>query len=257
MATQDRPTREEIESWDEEATLSVYTDLGLRGGRTHGGRKRLIFNYFGLRHLKREAEGECATPGTAHVGGSRRIGETPEAVRLLPMPGAQAPTVGAGDNGGEQLEIGGDRVQRRFTESMDQVMDQAEMAGHHETQEEDRSQDEGRGQVDQIWTAPALVQVQISGNHSGAGMAPQGPPASTAPNQPPSLPRPKRRMPPLSNRSRTQLTQLDARPDEAAIKQLTDAGLRALLVANGLPRARADRREDFARYLITYLAEDA
>ena len=84
---------------------------------------------------------------------------------------------------------------------------------------------------------PARAQVQIQGHHSGVAMAPQGPPAPMAPkapSQPPPHPRPKRRMPPLSNLSRTLLTQLDARPDEAAIERLTDAGLRALLVANGL-----------------------
>ena len=75
------PTRAEIEGWDKHQTLSVYTDLGLQGGRTHGGRQKLILNYFGIRHLKHEAEGSCATPSTAHMVGSRRIGETPEAVR--------------------------------------------------------------------------------------------------------------------------------------------------------------------------------
>ena len=63
-------------------------------------------------------------------------------------------------------------------------------------------------------------------------------------------------MPPLSSVSRLQLTQLDARPDAAAIQQLTDAGLRAMLMANGIPRANTDRRGDFARHLIDYLAGD-
>ena len=117
------PTREEIEGWDEHQTLSVYTDLGLHGGRTHGGRQKLILNYFGIHHLKREAEGSCATPSTAPMVGSRRIGETPEAVRQLPVPGERPSTTGDGGHGGEseELEFGGETVQRRFTEAMETV----------------------------------------------------------------------------------------------------------------------------------------
>ena len=63
-------------------------------------------------------------------------------------------------------------------------------------------------------------------------------------------------MPPVSNQSRMLLTQMDVCPDEAAIKQLTDAGLRALLMANGLPWATIDRQEDFVRRLIAHLSKD-
>ena len=182
MAAKDHPTREEIQSWDENATLSVYTDLGLRGGRTHGGRQTLILNYFGIRHLKRGAEGDCATPTTAHVGGSRRIGETPEAVRQLPMPGEQSLTAGDGGHGGGRGEpvFGGETAQRRFTDSMDQV----EVADHQVAQEKEATgQGDKRGMVGPIWTAPTLSQIQTTGDHSGAAMGePLAPPAPSAPS---------------------------------------------------------------------------
>ena len=249
-------TREEIESWDERQTLSVYTDLGLHGGRTHGGRTKLILNYFGIRHLKREAEGGCATPTTAHVGGSRRLGETPEAVRQLPVPGGSQSTAGVGDSGEGRVEMknGGETVQRHFTASMEQV----EAMGHQATQEqEDDGRIGGRGAFGPIRTAPALAQVQTAETHSGAPMGALS--ASSAPptaGQPLPQSRPTKRMPPLSNLSRLQLLQLAARPDDAALEQLTDAGLRALLLANAIPRASTDRRADFVRHLTAYLAGD-
>ena len=81
MEAKTHPTHAEIKRWDRRETLSVYTDLGLHGGRMHGGRQKLILEYFGIRHRKREAEGGCATPSMSRVEGSRRIGETPEAIR--------------------------------------------------------------------------------------------------------------------------------------------------------------------------------
>ena len=259
MAARDHPTREEIESWDERETLSVYTDLGLRGGRTHPGRQKLILQYFGIRHLKREAEEDCASPSTAHVGGSRQTGETPETVRQLPMPRERLSTTGDGGNGGGRAELGfgGEPFQRQFTDSMEQ----GEVMDHQVAQEESISgQGEQQRSIGSIWTAPDLPQFQTKGDHSGlatgkplAPQAPMGPPAQSQ-RPPPS--HPKRRLPPLSCLSRMQLTQLDVRPEDAAIEQLTDAGLRAMLLANGLPRANTDRRKDFARHLIAYLAED-
>ena len=258
------PSKEEIEGWTERETLNTYTNLGLRGGRTHGGRLKLILEYFGIRHRKREAEGGCATPSTARVETNRRIGETPEAVRLLPEPGQEVSTAGAGGNGGNEGESlapenggdGGDpATQRHFLLSMAQA---ASEGPQEEQGAADAGRSERRGVDGPTWAPPLLSQIQTGGSHSGPAMADStSPTAPKAPEDPgPPSPRPKQRMPPLHNVARTALTQLDDRPDETALKGLTNPGLRALLVANGIRRASTDRQADFVRLLLAYLAED-
>ena len=61
---------------------------------------------------------------------------------------------------------------------------------------------------------------------------------------------------PLTARQGYLLGRLPSRPTAADLAAISDAGLRALLAANGLPRRRDDRRSDYASALLTWLATD-
>ena len=60
----------------------------------------------------------------------------------------------------------------------------------------------------------------------------------------------------LTARQAQLLRRMPSRPTPTDLAALSDAGLRALLVANGLPRRSAHRRGDYVAALAGWLAED-
>ena len=142
----ERPTQREGAGWDQAKTLSVYYDLGLTKGRSLREWKIEILKYFKVSWRKRAGSGGGSTPSTAPVTGCRRLGQTPETVRQLPIPGASESAVGEPTNDHANGEAanggvgrqGGNRedptAQRRFTRSMART---AAMEPHEPPTQED------------------------------------------------------------------------------------------------------------------------
>ena len=100
------------------------------------------------------------------------------------------------DGVSEELEFGGETVQRRFTEAMETV----EVVDHQVAQAmEVGERSQQRESVGPIWTAPDLPQIQTAGDHSGA--ASRAPPAPPGPMAPTTLRRPPPPPPLLVRRS--------------------------------------------------------
>ena len=125
----ERPGQWDVISWLLGTTQAVHQGLGLTAGRTLREWKIEILKYFQHPFRKRPLAflGEGGSPSAAHTAASRRIGQTPEAIRQLPLPGgghlasnmAGADSVAEMEgNGGEDETGGAPAAQRRFTRSM-------------------------------------------------------------------------------------------------------------------------------------------
>ena len=129
MATMEWPGQWDVISWSPGTTQAVHQGLGLTAGRTLREWKIEILKYFQHPFRKRPLAflGEGGSPSAAHTAASRRIGQTPEAIRQLPLSGGEpsASSLAGADsidgmegNGGEDIIGGAPTAQRRFTRSM-------------------------------------------------------------------------------------------------------------------------------------------
>ena len=194
-ATMERPGQWDVIRWSPGTTQAVHRDLGLTAGRSLREWKIEILKYFKHPFRKRPLAflGEGGSPSAVHTTASRRTGQTPEAVRQLPMPGGgpsvermteEAGIGGLEGNGGEDETGGAPAAQRRFTRSMAR----AAAEGSQKVQDSEakqQAQEQPEGGL--IWTIPPPVQIQTAGGVPAPAM--HGRPATVSKNPPPSLPR--------------------------------------------------------------------
>ena len=147
------PTRMEAEGASERTIRAMALRYGLAtGDESHASRLAAITRYFGATTNKRPAEGECATPSTAHVDGRARGGATPAEIRGLPAPMDADSTAGA--HGEQAPSFGGEeaRRQRQFAAAME-AADPRSREGA-ETVAEASPQAGRSGPEGTAWTAP-------------------------------------------------------------------------------------------------------